>query len=81
MPGALSYLIEKVEDLEKTAQSLLNRQEEICSPHWMDVGELCDYNHPTLSNKRFMVGCLISRYHTTKLTKHWFSSNLKLMIG
>ena len=36
MPGALSYLIEKVEGLEKTAQSLLNRQEECCSPHWMD---------------------------------------------
>ena len=48
MPGALSYLIEKVEGLEKTAQSLLNRQEECCSPHWMDVDELCDYipSHP-----------------------------------
>ena len=32
MPGALSYLIEKVEGLEKTAQSLLNRQEERSSP-------------------------------------------------
>ena len=48
MPGALSYLIEKVEGLEKTAQSLLNRQEERSSPHWMDVDELCDYipSHP-----------------------------------
>ena len=48
MPGALSYLIEKVEGLEKTAQSLLNRQEECCSPHWMDVDELCNYipSHP-----------------------------------
>jgi nitrate/TMAO reductase-like tetraheme cytochrome c subunit len=48
MPGALSYLIEKVESLEKTAQSLLNRQKECCSPHWMDVDELCDYipSHP-----------------------------------
>jgi len=48
MPGALSYLIEKVEGLEKTAQSLLNRQEECCSPHWMDVDELSDYipSHP-----------------------------------
>ena len=48
MPGALSYLIEKVEGLEKTVQSLLNRQEECCSPHWMDVDELCDYipSHP-----------------------------------
>ena len=43
MPGALSYLIEKVEGLEKAAQSLLNRQEESSSPHWMDVDELCDY--------------------------------------
>lgn len=43
MPGALSYLIEKVEGLEKTAQNLLNRQEECCSPHWMDVDELCNY--------------------------------------
>ena len=40
MPEALSYLIEKMEGLEKTAQSLLNRQEECCSPHWMDVDEL-----------------------------------------
>lgn len=48
MPGALSYLIEKVEGLEKTAQSLLNRQEESCSPHWMDINELCNYipSHP-----------------------------------
>ena len=48
MPGALSYLIEKVEGLERTAKSLLNRQEDCCSPHWMDVDELCDYipSHP-----------------------------------
>ena len=103
MPGALSYLIEKVEGLEKTAQSLLNRQEECCSPHWMDVDELCDYipshpvkqtvygwvsdkqiphhigwmltnyvtiSHPTPSNKQSMVGYLIGRYRTTRLTKH-----------
>ena len=31
MPGALSYLIEKVEGLEKTAQSLLNRQDWLSS--------------------------------------------------
>lgn len=43
MPGTLSYLIEKVEGLERTAQSLLNRQEECCSPHWMDVDELCNF--------------------------------------
>ena len=30
MPGALSYLIEKVEGLEMTAKSLLNRQEDCC---------------------------------------------------
>ena len=48
MPGALSYLIEKVEGLEKTAQSLLNRQEKSSLPHWMDVDELCNYipSHP-----------------------------------
>ena len=48
MPGALSYLIEKVEGLEKTAQSLLNRQEESSSPHWINVDELCNYipSHP-----------------------------------
>ena len=69
MPGALSYLIEKVEGLEKTAQSLLNRQEDCCSPHWMDVDELCDYI-PSPSNKQSMVGYLIGRYRTTRLTKH-----------
>ena len=48
MPGALSYLIEKVEGLEKTTLSLLNRQEKSSLPHWMDVDELCDYipSHP-----------------------------------
>jgi hypothetical protein len=48
MPGALSYLIEKVEGLEKTAQSLLDRQRESSLPHWMDVDELCNYipSHP-----------------------------------
>jgi hypothetical protein len=48
MPGALSYLIEKVEGLERTAKSLLNRQEDNCLPHWMDVDELCNYipSHP-----------------------------------
>ena len=44
MPGALSYLIEKVEGLEKTAQSLLNRQEESSSPHWMDVLDFGGFN-------------------------------------
>ena len=39
----MSYLIEKVEGLEKTAQSLLNRQGESSLPHWMDVDELCNY--------------------------------------
>ena len=48
MPGALSYLIEKVEGLEKAAQSLLNRQEKSSLLHWMDVDELCNYipSHP-----------------------------------
>jgi len=50
MPGALSYLIEKVEGLEKAAQSLLNRQEESSSPHWMDVDELCNYIPPCQTN-------------------------------
>ena len=35
MPGALSYLIEKVEGLEKTTLSLLNRQDESSFPHWI----------------------------------------------
>ena len=52
MPGALSYLIEKVEGLEKTAQSLLNRQEDCCSSHWMDVDELCNYIPSTLFHKK-----------------------------
>ena len=56
MPGALSYLIEKVEGLEKAAQSLLNRQEESSSPHWMDVDELCDYipSHPVKQTVVFL---------------------------
>ena len=81
MPGALSYLIERVEGLEKTAQSLLNRQEECCSPHWMDVDELCNYIPSPLSNRRFMVGYQTSRYRTTRLAKHWFFSSQKLTIG
>ena len=54
MPGALSYLIEKVEGLEKTAQSLLNRQGESSLPHWMDIDELCDYipSHPVSQESR-----------------------------
>ena len=52
MPGALSYLIEKVEGLEKTAQSLLSRQEESYLPHWMDVDELM----------MFFFGFMLGRY-------------------
>ena len=48
MPGALSYLIWKVEGLEETIQTLRNKQQAANSPHWMDIDELCSYipSHP-----------------------------------
>ena len=48
MPGALSYLIWKVEGLEETIQTLRNKQQAVNSPHWMDIDELCSYipSHP-----------------------------------
>ena len=48
MPGALSYLIWKVEGLEETIQTMRNKQQVSNSPHWMDIDELCSYipSHP-----------------------------------
>ena len=48
MPGALSYLIWKVEGLEETIQTMRNRQQVSNAPHWMDIDELCAYipSHP-----------------------------------
>ncbi len=48
MPGALSYLIWKVEGLEETIQTLRNKQQAVNSPHWMDIDELWSYipSHP-----------------------------------
>ena len=48
MPGALSYLIAKVENLEETVQSLRYKQQASNLPHWMDIDELCSYvpSHP-----------------------------------
>jgi hypothetical protein len=48
MPGALSYLIRKVEDLEKNVNTLRNKQQVSNSPRWMNIDEFMAYhpNHP-----------------------------------
>lgn len=46
MPGALSYLINKVESLQQTVNTLRNKQQLSESPRWMNIDELCAY-HPS----------------------------------
>ena len=51
MPKALSYLIEKVDSLQKTVNTLRNKQQVSESPRWMNFDELCAY-HPSHPNKQ-----------------------------
>lgn len=48
MPSALSYLINKVESLQKTVNALQNKQQSTDTPTWMNIDELITYhpNHP-----------------------------------
>lgn len=51
MPGALSYLINKVESLQQTVNTLRHKQQLSESPRWMNVDELCAY-HPSHPKKQ-----------------------------
>ena len=51
MPKALSYLIEKVDSLQKTVNTLRNKQQVSESPRWMNIDELCAY-HPSHPKKQ-----------------------------
>ena len=51
MPKALSYLIEKVDSLQKTVYTLRNKQQVSESPRWMNIDELCAY-HPSHPKKQ-----------------------------
>lgn len=48
MPGALSYLIEKVDNLQKSVNVLRSKQQVVNQDRWMNVDEFCEYhpNHP-----------------------------------
>lgn len=51
MPKALTYLIEKVDSLQKTVNTLHNKQQVSVSPRWMNIDELCAY-HPSHPKKQ-----------------------------
>lgn len=51
MPKALSYLIEKVDSLQQTVNTLRHKQQVSDSPHWMNIDELCAY-HPSHPKKQ-----------------------------
>ena len=40
MPRALTYFIEKVDSLQKTVNTLHNKQQVSVSPRWMNIDEL-----------------------------------------
>ncbi len=48
MPGALNYLIKKVDSLQETVNTLRHKQQASESPRWMNIDELRDYlpSHP-----------------------------------
>lgn len=51
MPRALSHLIEKVDRLQNTINTLRNKQQVSESPRWMNIDELCAY-HPSHPKKQ-----------------------------
>jgi len=51
MPKALSYLIEKVDSLQQTVNTLRHKQQVSDSPRWMNIDELCAY-HPSHPKKQ-----------------------------
>ena len=60
MPQALSYLIEKVESLQNTVNTLRNKQQVGKSCHWMNIDELCAYL-PTHPKKQTVYGWVSSK--------------------
>lgn len=51
MPRALTYLIEKVDSLQVTVNTLRHKQQASESPRWMNIDELCAY-HPSHPKKQ-----------------------------
>ena len=51
MPRALSHLIEKVDRLQNTINTLRNKQQVCESTRWMNIDELCAY-HPSHPKKQ-----------------------------
>lgn len=51
MPRALTYLIEKVDSLQETVNTLRHKQQASESPRWMNIDELCAY-HPSHPKKQ-----------------------------
>ena len=51
MPRALTYLIEKVDSLQETVNTLRHKQQVSESPRWMNIDELCAY-HPSHPKKQ-----------------------------
>ena len=51
MPKAFNFLIEKVNSLQETVNTLRNKQQASESPRWMNIDELCAY-HPSHPKKQ-----------------------------
>lgn len=51
MPRALTYLIEKVDSLQETVNTLRHKQQASELPRWMNIDELCAY-HPSHPKKQ-----------------------------
>lgn len=51
MPRALSYLIERVDSLQKTVNIMQTKQQVSESPRWMNLDEFCAY-HPSHPKKQ-----------------------------
>ena len=51
MPRAFNYLIEKINNLQETVNTLRNKQQASTSPRWMNIDELCAY-HPSHPKKQ-----------------------------
>ena len=51
MPRALTYLIEKVDNLQETVNNLRKKERASESPRWMIIDELCAY-HPSHPKKQ-----------------------------
>mgnify|MGYP007104306995 CR=1 FL=1 len=56
LPKAMSWLMDKLNELDSKIDGLNNQNQSVPTEQWMNLKELCDYIPSHRQNKLYMVG-------------------------